>query len=102
MTDFHAPPATDHVDTNNLNHARWISTTIDDINEANIPLIFSSSDNIEKNNKNNKNNNNNNNNKNNHVITPDCNEKFQYLGQTDINRIITVASFPTLLAVALE
>jgi hypothetical protein len=90
MTEFIAPAAVDD---------HWINTTIETINEANTPLIFSSSvrDNSGSSSDDNEENNNNNYyyNKNNNIITLDCNEKFQYLGQTDINRIITVASFPT-------
>jgi hypothetical protein len=88
MTEFIAPVAV------NDDHAHWINTTIETINEANTSLIFSCSvrDNSDSSSDNNEENNNNS--KNNNVITPDCNEKFQYLGQTDINHIITVASFP--------
>ena len=62
------------------------NTNIKTINEANAPLILSSvrdngdSDNNEA--------------WDNYVITPECEEKFHYIGQTDINCIITVASFP--------
>jgi hypothetical protein len=43
MTEFIAPPAavaTDNVDA--ADHAQWINTTIENLNEANTPLIFSS------------------------------------------------------------
>ena len=69
----------------------WITTAIETINEANSPLILSSTSGNSDSGSDDDNNINNNNN----VITPDCDEKFKYLGQTDINRIITVASFPT-------
>ena len=83
MTEFIAPATTVGDD-----HDNWINTNIETINEANVPLIPSSvRDNSDISSDDNEDNNN--------VITPDCEEKFRYLGQTDINRIITVASFST-------
>jgi hypothetical protein len=86
MTEFIAPVDTAAAAAAANDHAHWITTTIDNINEANSPLILSSLSSSSDDD---------NNNKNNTVLTPDSKEKFQYLGQTDINRIIMVASFPT-------